>query len=230
MTLPEVSLKDRSALSRLLSIMLGGNHRPKAIFGGVARVIAILGLAALPWITGSAMNIMQDPDGTTTQLSKWAIAGVVAGIVYLVFSFVADRTFARLATDALYTLQTKLFSHIQTLSMGFFFRNPVGELTSRVTNDSEVVALFYEQGVGPIIRAILQITVILVVMLFINVPLTIAALVIVPFLVGSMYFVTKIAAPAFSQLQEKVGAASGFQGETLDGHKVIISSQRQEWA
>jgi len=229
-TLPEVAPKDRGTLYRLLSFMLGGSQRPRAIFGVATRVIAILGLSAMPWITGATMNIMQDPNGTTTQLSKWAIAGVVAGVVYLVFSFVADRTFARLATDALYTLQTRLFSRMQTLSMGFFFRNPVGELTSRVTNDSEVVALFYEQGVGPIIRALLQILVILAVMLFINVPLTLAALIIVPFLVGSMYVVTRIAAPAFSQLQEKVGAASGFQSETLDGHKVIISKQRQEWA
>jgi ATP-binding cassette subfamily B protein len=221
---------DRSALSRLLGYMLGGDHRAKTALAVAARVIAILGLAALPWITGQAMNVMNDPSGTTDELNRWVIAGVIAGFVYLGFSFLSDRMFSRLATHALYRLQTKLFSHMQTLSMGFFFTNPVGQLTSRVTNDSEVVALFYEQGVGPIIRAILQIVIILIVMLVINIPLTIAALIVVPFLIGSMYIVTRIAAPAFALLQERVGFASGFQAETLDGHKVIISKKRQTWA
>jgi len=221
---------DRSTLTRLLGYMLGGDNRLRAGLAIAARVVAILGLAALPWITGQAMNIMNDEAGTTDELSRWIIAGLAAGVVYLLFSFLSDRMFSRLATNALYRLQTKLFSHMQTLSMGFFFKNPVGQLTSRITNDSEVVALFYEQGVGPIIRAILQILVILIVMLVINIPLTIAALIVVPFLIGSMYVVTRIAAPAFALLQERVGFVSGFQAETLDGHKVIISKKRQPWA
>jgi ATP-binding cassette subfamily B protein len=221
---------DRSTLSRLLGYMLGGDNRARADIATAARVVAILALATLPWITGQAMNIMNDEAGTTDQLNRWMIAGLVAGVVYLIFSFLSDRMFSRLATNALYRLQTSLFSHLQTLSMGFFFKNPVGQLTSRITNDSEVVALFYEQGVGPIIRAILQILIILIVMLLINVPLTIAALIVIPFLIGSMYVVTRIAAPAFALLQERVGLVSGFQAETLDGHKVIISKKRQAWA
>jgi len=217
-------------LGRLLSNMLGASRKGRTTLAIAARIVAILGLATIPWLTGRALNVMQDPAGTVSELNQWVLRGFAAGIVYLIFSFVADRMFAKLATDALYRLQTRLFAHLQSLSMGFFFRNPVGELTSRVTNDSEVVALFYEQGVGPIIRAFLQITVILIVMLFINIPLTIAAPIVVPFLIGSMYVVTRIAAPAFALLQERVGTASGFQGETLDGHKVIISSRRQEWA
>jgi ATP-binding cassette subfamily B protein len=106
----------------------------------------------------------------------------------------------------------------------------VGQLTTRLTNDAEVVALFYEQGVGQLIRASLQIAMILIVMLLVNVPMTIAALAVVPFMLISIYFVTRIATPAFEMLQVDVGEVSGFQGETLSGHKVIISKRRQPWA
>ena len=215
---------------RLLGNMLGGESRSKALVATASRIIALLGLAAIPFVTGEAMNVISVPDGTQTELTRWVVIGVAAGFVYLVFSFVSDRIFSRLATRALFKLQTQLFSNMQTLSMDFFYRNPVGELSSRVTNDSEVVALFYEQGVGPLIRAALQILMILLVMLIVNTPLTVAALVIVPFLIGSLYVVTRIAAPAFGKLQDRVGLASGFQGETLEGHRVIISKRRQEWA
>jgi ATP-binding cassette subfamily B protein len=224
---PEVTA---GATRRLLDYMVGGEERPKAILATGVRIVALLGLIVLPYVTGQAMDVMASPDGTTQQLTRWFIIGLIAGAVYLTFSFIADRMFAGMATRALVRLQTALFSHLQTLSMGFFYKNPVGELTTRLTNDAEVVALFYEQGVGQLIRASLQIVMILIVMLLVNVPLTIAALAVVPFMLMSIYFVTRIASPAFEMLQVDVGEVSGFQGETLSGHKVIISKRRQTWA
>ena len=218
-----------STLARLLDYMVGGEHRGKFILGVILRFVALLGLTALPFITGQAMNIISE-GGAAEELTRWAIFGAIAGIVYLVFSFLSDRTFARLATGGLYKLQTTLFANIQTLSMGFFYKNPPGELSSNVTNDAEVVSLFYTSAVSQLIRAVLQIFMILIVMLLINWQLTIVALLTVPLLLAAIYVVTHIASPAFAKLQETLGDASGFQEETLTGHKVIISKRRQDWA
>ena len=130
-----------ATLRRLLDYMVGGESRSKAILGTVSRIIALLGLTALPFITGQAMNVISDPNGTTSELYAWVVRGLIAVTVYLVFSFIADRMFGRLATNGLYKLQTKLFKNIQTLSMGFFYKNPPGQLSSNVTNDAEVVSL-----------------------------------------------------------------------------------------
>ena len=67
-------------------------------------------------------------------------------------------------------------------------------------------------------------------MLFINVPLTIVALLIVPFMLGVTIVVARVSGPAFERLQEELGAATGFQEETLSGYKVIISKRRHAWA
>ncbi len=119
---------------------------------------------------------------------------------------------------------------MQTLSMGFFYRTPVGELLSRVTNDAEAVALFFESAVGQLVRAVLQILMILVVMFAINWQLTLVALFVVPVMLLSMYVISQISTPAFAMLQAELGETSGFQEETLAGHKVIISKRRQDWA
>jgi ATP-binding cassette subfamily B protein len=156
--------------------------------------------------------------------------GVIAGLVYLAGSFFADRIFSDLATKALSKLQIDLFSTMQTLSMGFFHRTPVGEILSRVTNDAEAVALFYESAVGQLVRAVLQILMILVVMFAIQWQLTLVALFVVPVMLLSMYVISQISTPAFDMLQQELGEASGFQEETLAGHKVIISKRRQDWA
>jgi ATP-binding cassette subfamily B protein len=180
-------------------------------------------------MTGQAMNVINEA-GEVEVLIRWVVAGVVLALVFLILSYLADRTFAGLATKALYSLQTKLFTNLQTLSMGFFYKTPVGELLSRITNDAEVVATYYEQGIAQIIRAVMFILMIVVVMLFINVSLTIVALLIVPIIIGSMLVITRIASPAFALLQEQLGETSGFQEETLAGHKVVISKRRQSWA
>jgi len=219
-----------STLSRLLGYMVSGDQRTKLYLGIVTRVVALLGLTALPFITGQAMNVISDPNGTVAQLNRWVIYGVIAGIVYLLFSFLSDRIFAVMATNGLYKLQTGLFSNLQTLSMSFFYKNPPGELSSNITNDAEVVSLFYTSAVSQLIRAVLQILMILIVMLVINWKLTIVALIIVPFFLLAIYVITNIASPAFAKLQENLGEISGFQEETLAGHKVIISKRRQEWS
>ena len=216
-------------LARLTTNMAGGENKGKFILGTILRLFALAALVILPWVTGNAMNIIND-GGSVDELMQWVYIGMAAALIYLVLSFLADRTFARLATKALYKLQTDLFKNLQTLSMGFFYRTPVGELLSRITNDAEVVAQYYEQGIAQIIRAVMFIVMIIIVMLIINVPLTIVALLIVPVMVASMLVITRIASPAFDKLQEQLGEASGFQEETLAGHKVIISKRRQVWA
>jgi ABC-type multidrug transport system fused ATPase/permease subunit len=228
------SIKKKSTtgptLRRLLDYMAGGKARGKFIEGILVRVVALLGLTAMPFVIGQGTNVISEPGGTTAELLRWAILGAIAGGVYLAGSLFADRIFSDLATKALSKLQIHLFSRMQTLSMGFFYRTPVGELLSRVTNDAEAVALFYESAVGQLVRAVLQILMILIVMLAINWQLTLIALFVVPVMLLSMYVISQISTPAFAKLQEELGESSGFQEETLAGHKVIISKRRQDWA
>jgi ATP-binding cassette subfamily B protein len=42
--------------------------------------------------------------------------------------------------------------------------------------------------------------------------------------------IERISTPAFAKMQEELGTLSGFQEESLSGHKVIISKRQQDWA
>jgi ATP-binding cassette subfamily B protein len=218
-----------ATLQRLTANMVTGDSTGKFVLGIILRLVALTAMVTLPFITGQAMNVLND-GGTTDELLRWVIYGAIAAVIFLLFSFFSDRTFASLATKALYKLQTALFSNLQSLSMGFFYKTPVGELLSRITNDAEVVASYYEQGVAQLIRAFMFVFMIIVVMLIINLKLTLVALLIVPVMIASMLIITRIATPAFAKMQEQLGETSGFQQETLAGHKVIISKRRQDWA
>jgi len=217
-------------IRRLLDYMAGGDVRARFVAATFLRVIAILGLIFIPYFTGQAINVIGDPNGTLEELQQWVIYAVIAAGVFLLFSLLAERIFADLATKALAKLQNHLFSHMQDLSLNFFDRQPIGELLSRVSNDTEVISLFYEQGVSPIIRSSIQILLILVIMLIADWRLTLVALIVVPFMLIAALVIERVSSPAFASLQEDLGTLSGFQEETLSGHKVIISKRRQEWA
>ena len=217
-------------IARLFDYMAGEDKRSKFILALIVRVIALIGLVAIPFLTGQAINVISDPNGTTAALQGWVIIAAIAGVIYLVMSFFAERMFADLATRGLQKLQIRLFSHMQTLSLTFFDRQPIGELMSRITNDTEVVSLFYEQAVSPIIRASIQILLTFLAMLLIDWRLTIVALLIVPVILILTNVIERISTPAFAKLQEELGSLSGFQEESLSGHKVIISKRQQDWA
>jgi len=184
----------------------------------------------LPALTGRAINVVSDPNGTVAELQTWILYAFIAGLFYIVLSFFAERIFSDLATKGLYKLQNALFDHMQTLSLTFFDRQPLGQLLSRVTNDTEAVSLFYESAVAQIIRAVVQILLIVLVMFIADWRLAIAALLIVPVMLFLTTIIQRASTPAFAMMQENMGGLSGFQEETISGHKVIISNRRQDWS
>ena len=227
---PEKRDDTGQVVRRMLGYMIGQENRSRLIIAMLLRVVSLVGLVATPYLTGEAINVLSDPAGTTVALRNYSLLAVTASLVFLVLSIFSDRLFANLATKGLYNLQTHLFNHIQTLSLSFFDRQPIGQLLSRVTNDAEAVAQFYENAVSQIIRAVVQITMVLVVMLLISVPLTVASLVIAPVMLILTFAVERVSTPAFAKMQEEMGNISGFQEESIAGHKVVISNRRQEWA
>ena len=217
-------------IARLFGYMAGEDERSKFILALIVRVIALIGLTAIPFLTGQAINVLSDPNGTVAELQRWVVIAAIAGVIYLVMSFFAERLFSDMATRGLQKLQTHLFSHMQTLSLTFFDRQPIGELMSRITNDTEVVSLFYEQAVSPIIRSSIQILLTFLVMLIIDWRLTFVAMLVVPVILILTNVIERISTPAFAKMQEELGSLSGFQEESLSGHKVIISKRQQDWA
>ena len=216
-------------IPRLVGRMIGGPRRSRAIVAALCLAVAMVGLIVIPYATGRGMNVIAE-NGSKSDLTQWAIVGAVAGAVYLLFSYVANRLFSKLAAEALCDLQTDLFDNVQTLSMGFFFKNSPGELSSNVTNDAEVISLFYTTAVSQILRSSMQVVLIVAIMFALNWQLALVAILTIPLLAGVAYAIAQISGPAFGRLQETLGDVSAFQEETLSGHKVIISNNRSDWA
>ncbi|MFN2198773.1 MAG: ABC transporter ATP-binding protein [Anaerolineales bacterium] len=227
---PERKDDTMQIIARILDYMVGQDNKRRFAIAMVVRIIGLLGLIATPYLTGEAINVISLPGGTQNQLVIYSVLAILATLIYTALSTISDREFANLATIGLYRLQTGLFNHMQGLSLSFFDRQPLGQLLSRVTNDAEAVAQFYEQAVAQIIRSLAQIVLVMILMVIISWQLTIAALVVVPIILLATVVVERVSSPAFEKMQEDLGAISGFQEETISGNKVVIANRRHEWA
>jgi ABC-type multidrug transport system fused ATPase/permease subunit len=220
---------DESGVLGRLFAYIGGPGLRLAFWTAVGlRALSVVALTAVPAITGAAVNAMRSSD--LAALRAWVAAAAAAAVLYLLFAGVSELVMTRLATSATMRLQRDMFGTMQRLSLGFFDRQPVGQLLSRVTNDTESVATFNENAVSQLMRGIFQILLIVILMALTNWRLTLAALSVVPVLLLVAAGVTRAAGPAYARLQEQLGDLSGFQEETISGHRVLISTRRQAWA
>ena len=98
----------------------------------------------------------------------------------------------KLAFQVVHDMRTKLFAHITSLSHSFFDQNPVGQLITRLVSDLESVANMFGQGLFMIVADLLKLTIVVVVMLSVNIPLSMAVFMVLPLLIlATRYFQKK---------------------------------------
>ena len=228
-TSPERPSDTGDIARRLVGYMVDAD-RNRFLTALVVRLVGDVSLILVPVFTGLALNSLQEGTATTEELLVLVGLAIAAGIVFLVTAWFAERQFADLATIGLSRLQRALFDHMQSLSLSFFDRQPLGQLMSRITNDTEFVALFFEQAVSQLIRAFFRIAIIVIVMFVIDWRLALVGVIIIPVMLALTGIVQRISTPAFRKMTEELGDLSGFQEETIAGHRVVISSRRQLWA
>jgi ATP-binding cassette subfamily B multidrug efflux pump len=134
---------------------------------------------------------------------------------------------ADIAQSAMHALRRDLFDHIQILSLNFYDRQPIGELMSRVVNDTDAINQFLSNGITQFLQSVFTLIGVVVAMLLLNIPMSIAVLVVVPLMAGALALFARYAGTAFANLQESLGELNGYMEETISGARVI-KAYRQE--
>jgi ATP-binding cassette subfamily B protein len=121
----------------------------------------------------------------------------------------------------MHNLRMRLFAHIQSLSMAFFTRNPVGRLVTRVTNDVQNMDELFTSVITFIFKDLFLLFGIGVVLVVLNWKLALAAFAVMPIvLVATAVFSVK-ARDIFRILRIKIAEINTRFAETIGGIKVI---------
>jgi len=122
---------------------------------------------------------------------------------------------------ALQDLRSRIFSHLQSLSIDFYSRNKTGVLISRLTNDVQALDQLVSDGIVTLFSATLTLVGTAAILLFLDFELALVTFAVFPLLaVGSVAF--RIAsAGAYKATREKIAAVTAYLQETLSGMRVV---------
>ncbi len=158
---------------------------------------------------------------STGTLDLIVVAFLASAILYAVSYYWQTYLVGWVGQRALQDLRMQLFSHLQTLSIGFYSSHRAGVIISRLTNDVEALDQLIEDGLATLLQSGLTLIGVVVILVVMDPHLALLTFVVLPFLlVGGIIF--RIAsADAYRLTREKIAAITGYLQETLSGIRVV---------
>jgi ATP-binding cassette subfamily B protein len=146
---------------------------------------------------------------------------IVVGVIRSLFAVMRRILAGYVSLGVEFDLRDRVFSHLQRLSFGYFDRMPVGQLMSRATSDLQTVRFFLGYGLIFLFMHAFTLVFVTVVLLFINVPLTLLALLMGPALVLVAARASKRSHPVLVDVQQKVADVTQTAEESIAGIRVV---------
>src|SRR5215472_17351769 len=178
--------------------------------------------------------------GAHSFLDGWLSARPLVGIgqlalIYLaallcsfVLEFVQTYLMQWTGQKVMFDLRSHIFRHLQRLHVGFFDKNPVGRLMTRVTTDVDAVNDLFTSGVVTIFGDLFTLLGIMAVMLRMNASLALVTFSMIPlfFLVTNWF--RRGARESFRQVRKCVARINAFLQENLNGMSVVQLFSRED--
>jgi len=122
---------------------------------------------------------------------------------------------------AMYDLRVQLFGHLQSLSLSFFDRNPVGRLMTRITNDIDALTDMVTQGVVSIFGDFLMLIGIAVVLLFLDWRLALITYATLPIIVALTFYFRKTMRQSFRAIRIRLARINAYLNENISGMSIV---------
>ena len=148
-------------------------------------------------------------------------AFLASAVLYAFASYAQTYLVGWVGQRALQDLRVRLFSHLQSLSIGFYSRNRAGVIISRMTNDVEALDQLVSDGLATLFQAGLTLLGVVVILIVLDPHLALLTFLALPVLaIGGLIF--RIAsADAYRATREKIAWITGYLQETLSGIRVV---------
>ena len=163
-------------------------------------------------------------DGPNLDLA-WTIAAVMAGVVVVTGSLGVMQTWLtqHVGQQVMRDLRDRLYSHLQSLSLGFFTSTRTGEIQSRVANDVAGIRIVVTGTVSNILSNVVILISTLIAMLLLSWELTLVAVGITPVFAVFSYLVGKKRRAMSSLVQQSTAEMTAITQETLSVSGVMLT-------
>lgn len=156
--------------------------------------------------------------------------GVYAFMLLAGFVLNASNTWnlQNVGQSIIYKMREEVFTHIHSLSVGFFNTEPVGKLVTRVSNDTEAVNELFSQILAKLFKDFVKIIGFAVVMLSIDVKMALYSFLLLPFVTALTFFFRHMSRKAYRITRNRITELNTFLSEHISGMRLIQIFAREK--
>lgn len=219
----------RSNARKLLGSLVAP-HRGAISVVLVVVVVQVAATMAGPWLVGIAIDSSL-PDAVAGNYTSLTVVTVALAVAALLSGWLRSMFVIRsgiIGQAMLLDLRRRGFDHAQALSVSFHERYTSGRVISRLTSDIDTLNELLDAGLDGLMVAVLNISVISVLLFFLDVPL--AALVLIslaPFFLLFRWFSAR-ATDAFRRTRGRVASMIVNIVETFNGIRAVQAFRREK--
>lgn len=206
-------------------------YRARYAVGGLALFATATLVMAIPKLTQAAFEAIAGDlpaDDKIRTVTGYAAAIAVIALVQAVVRTWSRALIFNAGRDVEYDLRGELYDHLLKLHQGYYQRQRTGDLMSRLVNDIGAVRLLLGPGFLTFVNTPLYCLYAFTLMMWIDVPLTLAAILPFPLVLWFMRRRMRAMMEATVRTQERLAEMSSFAQETLAGIHVVKSFGREE--
>ena len=216
---------DRRLLVRLLGYLQPYKGRVALAF---LLIVAMAGLDLVgPYLTKVAIDrhiSRGDASGLAGVAALYLLALVLAFAVRFAQVYLMQMTGQLVMLD----LRRRIFGHLQSLHVGYFDRNPVGRLMTRVTTDVDAINELFTSGVVTVFGDLFTLFGIMGVMAAMNWKLALVTFSVLPFFFVVTNWFRRGSRQSFREVRRHVARMNAFLQENLTGMGVVQLFRREE--
>ena len=221
---------DREVVTRMLALLSPYKQRLAVSF--VLMIIAAAATLAQPYIIKQSID--QGIIGTATQgadlsrLYVWGAAYVVTLAVFWVASYWQTWVLSWVGQKVLFTLRTRMFNHLQSLSLRFYDKTGIGHIISRNTSDVSALNEVLTQGLLQSISDFFILFGTIAILFSMSPRLALVTMVILPLMYLLARWFAAGSRPAYRRIRATVSAVNASLAENIVGMKLIQAFRREE--
>src|SRR5580658_8093682 len=196
-----------------------------------------------PYLTKIAIDkYLARTPGATSAFWKWLspeplegiaqIAALYVGLLVLGFFLDFLQTYFMQWTGqkVMFDLRSQIFRHLQRMHIGFYDKNPVGRLVTRVTSDVDALNDMFTSGVVSIFEDVFVLAGIIAIMLHMNWKLALITFAVLPLIgIATKMFRDKVR-DSYRRIRVAIARINSYLQEHISGMVVLQLFNREERA
>ena len=190
----------------------------------------VLGLA-ITELTRNVLDIAKGVEGASinTTYVFWVMAlYLLRGLFYEIGSYYSNYFMTNAVQNTVRDIRNELSSKINQIPVSYFDKHQFGDLLGRFTSDVETVSNALQQSFLQVVNAVLTITLVIGMVLYLNFQLALIVIASIPLTYFGANFILKKSQPYFKKQADTLGVMNGFVQENLTGFNVLKLYGREE--